>query len=1115
MTPERWHVVSELFRRALELAPEERDVFLVEACGRDAELRAEVDELLAEHDAAGSFLAEPLLAAERRQAYWAADAGAAGSRAPAGASGAAAARPLVGAVLEGKYAIEARLGTGGMGEVYCARDRRLGRPVAVKLMPAALVGDTYLVRRFGREARAASALNHPNIVVVYDVGEVEGMPYLVMEYVEGESLRARMARGVGLIEAVEVATQVAGALAAAHASGIVHRDIKPENVMVRPDGLVKVLDFGIAKLTEPAAEAAPQTVTRTGVVMGTAAYMSPEQARGLPVDGRTDVWSLGVVLYELISGRRPFEGPTPVDLLVELVSREPDPLERLVPELPVELARVVARALRKAVEERYATAGELETELKQAREAMIAAQRQAPAGTTTGGGDMAPVAVAAAAELKPEATTRAPTSPPEGGARLIGRERELEQVTATLRGDEARLLTLTGPGGVGKTRLAVEASRLLLDAFADGVFVVDLTPLSDPKLLASHVAEVFGLKEAPGTTIAERLVQHFSDKHLLLVLDNFEHLLGGASLVAELLGAAPRVRILVTSRALLRVRAEHEFEVQPLEVPSGNGTPHPQVIGRAPAVALFVERAREAKPSFALTENNAGAVAGICRRLEGLPLAIELAAARLRILTAESLLARLDERLRLLTGGARDLPERQQTMRGTIRWSYDLLEEAEQAVLRRLSVFAGGCTLEAAEEVASCESRVASSEGGQDSGLATYTSRSAQLATPDVLDGLESLLDKSLLRQREQPDGEARFLMLEVVREFARERLEASGEASGARMAHARYFLRLAREAEPHLWGGEAAPWMERLGREHENIRAALTLLLEEDAAEGVRGVTALHLFWSGQSLYREGREWVARALEAGVATAEVRTRLLRSLAVFDGVLGHLDAAEATSRLLIEESRASGDRADLARALLDLGGVLLDRREARQAWDLFEEALAVARDLGDSNFAAVLLGNLGVAARDEGDYVAARAYYEESLALRGGTWHTALNLLNLGGVSFEEGKADEAGPFYRRALAIFKGLGNTNACACALDGLAAVALERRETTLAARLGGAAEALHETVGTPLEPFEQRLRDRYVSKLRATVEPGVLDREWALGRATPFEEAAQLALEETDG
>jgi non-specific serine/threonine protein kinase len=723
--------------------------------------------------------------------------------------------------------------------------------------------------------------------------------------------------------------------------------------------------------------------------------------------------------------------------------------------------------------------------------------------------------------MEAAAAMRTPTNLPERGARLIGRERELEQITAILRGDEVQLLTLTGPGGVGKTRLAVEARRFLLDAFADGVFVVNLAPLSDPKLIAPHVAEVFGLKEAPGTTIAEQLARHLSDKHLLLVLDNFEHLLEGASLVAELLGTAPSLRVLVTSRALLRVRAEREFEVEPLDVPSETDTP--QALERTPAAALFVERAREAKPSFALTETNAGAVAGICRRLEGLPLAIELAAARMRLLTVDSLLARLDERLRLLTSGARDLPERQRTMRGAIQWSYDLLEETEQVLLRRLAVFAGGCTLEAAEGVCGNEERGTMNDELKNSGTGfdSAVHRSSFIIHRSaVLDVLESLLDKSLLRQREQPDGEARFLMLEVVREFAAEQLEASGEAGGARQAHAHYFLWLAQEAEHKLFQGpQQAAWRARLGAEQDNVRAALGWLLEYEPEAGARMAAALIIFWLPRSLFREAREWLTRTIAAnGAAAAALRAKLLLGLGNCERLMGNLDAAGAHAREAIEASRSCGDAPLLARSLNLLGMVFEFQKETRRAREALEEALRISRELGHAGITGMLLGNLGEMARHEGDFAAARAYYEQAhevVAPHGRSELLANSLINLGGVSLEGGDTVGAGTFYREALPIATEIGNSHSCAMAIDGLAAVALAGGQLERAARLAAAVEALLEAIGVRFDPAEQHLHDSYVGKLREALEPANLEREWARGRAMTFDEAAQLALERTDG
>ncbi|HYC32038.1 MAG TPA: protein kinase, partial [Gemmatimonadales bacterium] len=609
----------------------------------------------------------------------------------------------------GRYEIRAPLGAGGMGEVYLAADTLLGREVALKVLPPEFASEPQRLARFLREARAASALNHPHILTVYDAGEQAGTHFIVTEVVDGLTLRdwVREERPP-LGELAEAVRQAALALAAAHRAGIVHRDVKPENLMRRRDGYVKVLDFGIAKaLARPdsggAADQRP-ALTQPGLVLGTVRYMSPEQAAGEAVDGRTDVWGLGVVLYELAAGRPPFGGGSPEATLVEIVSREPAPLSSLVPHAPEALCRVVERALRKGRGERYASAAEMAAALEAAVRAPAqtgAAGAAMPAGQAGRGHTtvrLSGVSVGAGGEARAAATTTPTNLPPRTSA-LIGRGRELAEVTSALRSPEARLLTLTGPGGTGKTRLAVEAGRELLGEFPDGVYAVDLSPLSNPELVASPVAEALGVAETPGGSLEDALARHLSDKRLLLVLDNFEHLLAGAPVVSTLLAAAPGLKVLATSRAPLRLSAEREYAVEPLEVPAFTSLPPTDELAQVPAVALFIERARQAKPSFALTAENSLAVAEVCRRLDGLPLALELAAARVKLLTPRALLDRLDHSLKLLTGWARDLPSRQQTMRGAVAWSYDLLDGAERAVLRRLAVFAGGCTLGAAEAV--------------------------------------------------------------------------------------------------------------------------------------------------------------------------------------------------------------------------------------------------------------------------------------------------------------------------------------------------------------------------------------------------------------------------------
>ncbi|HEX8285918.1 MAG TPA: protein kinase [Pyrinomonadaceae bacterium] len=515
----------------------------------------------------------------------------------------------------GRYEIRSQLGAGGMGEVYLASDTVLGRDVALKVLPPEFASEPERLARFVREARAASALNHPHIITVFDAGEHSGTHFIVTELIEGLTLRdwVRDERPP-LAELVDAARQAALALAAGHRAGIVHRDVKPENLMRRRDGFVKVLDFGIAKALAPLDPAGAaddrHAVTQSGMVLGTVRYMSPEQANAEAVDGRTDVWSLGVVLYELASGRPPFEKGSPAATLVEIVSREPVPLSSLVPHAPEGLCRVVERALRKERGERFATADEMAAAL----EAVVRAPGQTseggavmPAGQSPRGYTTVRLSgVGAGADGEaPAAATTPPTNLPPRTSALIGRGRELDEVTSALRSPGARLLTLTGPGGTGKTRLAVEAALALLGDFPDGVYAADLSPLSDPALVASPVAQALGVVEPPAGSLADALARHLSDKRLLLVLDNFEHLLEGAPLVSTLLASAPGLKVLATSRAPLRLSLEREYAVEPLELPSPSGQPPPDELGRVPAVALFVERARQAKPSFALTAENA------------------------------------------------------------------------------------------------------------------------------------------------------------------------------------------------------------------------------------------------------------------------------------------------------------------------------------------------------------------------------------------------------------------------------------------------------------------------------------------------------------------------------
>jgi predicted ATPase/class 3 adenylate cyclase len=565
---------------------------------------------------------------------------------------------------------------------------------------------------------------------------------------------------------------------------------------------------------------------------------------------------------------------------------------------------------------------------------------------------------------------------------FLGREREVSEVVERLGRPDVRLLTLTGPGGTGKTRLALQAAAELLEDFANGVFFVDLAPLIDPDLVPGAIAAVLGVREEGGRRVHERLRDVLSPQTLLLVLDNFERLTKAAIVVSELLIACPGLKVLATSRVPLHVRAEQLYPVPPLTLPGPAESSDAGAIAHSEAVQLFVERAQAARPDFALTVPHAPVVAEIVRRLDGLPLAIELAAARVRLLPPAALLKRLESRLSVLTGGPRDAPVRQRTLRDEIAWSYGLLSNDEQALFRRLAAFVGGCTLAAAEAVA-----------GRDGDL-------------DVFAGLGSLVDSSLVRQDEH-DGEPRFTMLETIREYGLERLTESGEEPAVRKSLAAYFLALAQAAEPELTGPTQFTWLAQLETEHSNLRAVLEWTLEHDAETALRLAGALGRFWRYRAYFTEGRSWLERALAEGPAgMTQDRAKALHGA----GVLARQQSDYRQAAVLLDEAlahyRELGDEHGVADALDGLGNVALGQGDLERAEKLFEEVLRLWRSQEDTNGIARALDDLGSVAQSRGELERAMALKEQSLGLYRklqDEWNVARLLNNLGYTASEAG----------------------------------------------------------------------------------------------------------------
>ena len=1083
MNSEQYEKIGELFHAALELPRESRPAFLSGACGADDDLRQEVESLLAAHEQAGDFVANPGM---NMAAEWLArdeDAGTVSGRI-------------------GAYEVISLLGRGGMGEVYLAHDTRLGRKVAVKLLRPGLTSNADAVRRFEQEARAASSLNHPNIVTIYEIGDLLERRFLAMEFVDGQSLAAMIGRPLDVSALVRLGAQLARALSVAHAAGIVHRDIKPENVIVREDGYVKLLDFGLARLAAlPTVAGGRATGTSPRLILGTPRYMSPEQARGEIANSASDVFSLGVVLYELATGTHPFESESTLGTLHAITSNDvPRPVQA-VPDMPPRLERLLLWMLEKSETSRP-TVADVEAELAK----LVNGPLEAPS----------------------HVQQRRDHNLPSQRTVLVGRRAELASVKDMLADSGVRLMTLTGPGGTGKTRLAIQAAEDLVLHFDGGVSFVNLAPITDPGLVASAVARSLGVRESGDLPLVRAIAQHLHTLgRTLLLMDNFEQVSDAAALVKELLDACPALKVLVTSRTVLHIYGEQEFPVPPLSLPAADALSSPDALMQCASVALFVQRAAAGRPDFALTPKNAGAVAEICRRLDGLPLAIELAAARVKILPPGELLSRIERPLELLTGGARDLPERQQTLRQAIKWSYDLLASPEQRLFRRLSVFAGGCTLEAVEAV--CDT-------GEDLGI-------------DVLNGVASLVDNSLLVQRVSDDGEPRFVMLETFREYGRERLLEYGEVSATERAHAAYMLVVAEEETLEMSPIEREAWLRGCDVEHDNFRAAMRhLIAAGDVEWALRLGAALFRFWEQRDHLTEGRETLARALgmPGAAAPTRLRARALYCASVLADIQADNTTAERLSRVASGIYRQFDDTHGVATTMTVTAYQAQRQGHYAEATSLFGETVSLWEQLGDvtavnfatSNMAhaakaggnvdlarslleqvvassqargdvrgyAFALSGLGDVAALQGDHDSARRYHHEALARYreiDDRWGIARMLADLASIDLQAGQYAEAERSLKEAVEAFRALGHQRGVARQLESLSWCASCQSRDEAAVVLASAAAAIRQKIGAPPKPAERETIEGTLARVRARISADAFAQAWREGLTAPLD------------
>ena len=981
--------------------------------------------------------------------------------------------------------------------------------MTLKVIREKYLGDEAARSRFLREARAAASVRHPNVGSVFHLGRKGRGYFYAMEFVEGETLDNLIKRS-GALEvklALEITRQVALGLSAVHKKSLVHRDIKPSNIMVsfEEEGAVtaKIIDLGLAKVDDESG--AQTTISASGAFAGTPEFASPEQILGGEVDIRSDLYSLGVSLWQMLIGQVPFRGsaavviaqhqhaalplerlagvPQPVANLIEVLLSK-DPARRF--QTPTELlkALLITDAIEGARTIPYQSLGQ-----RSGRDSSSLTRKPPTRPVFTGAG----LAISFP-PLHPLNTV--PNNLPVQLTSFIGRDHEIAEVAHLLA--STRLLMLTGSAGTGKTRLSLQVAANVSSTFSDGVWLVELAPLSDSSLVPQVVAFALGAREQPGRPLVDTLVDYSRAKSFLLILDNCEHLIEDcAQLVTRLLSTCAKMKILATSREALGVAGETTFQVPSLAVPDTSQPLSVESMSRYEAVRLFVERTQAAQPRFALSALNLSAIAQICRQLDGIPLALELAAIRVSLLTVNETAARLDDRFRLLTRGSRTALRRQQTLRALIDWSYDLLAEPECAALRQLSVFAGGWTIKAAEAVIG----------------------------PNALELLSSLVDKSLVCAEEhRPTEQTRYHLIETIRQYAYEKLVEEGENEQALGRHANAYVQFVEAVAPKLDGPEQAHELQRVESEHDNLRSALRwAIAKNESAAALRLSGALGWFWFVRGHFSEGRHWLQQALALSRTTVRARMPADYSgwYATAIHAMGTLAEAQgdyAITQALNEESLAFfqelEDKPGIAQSLHWLGVAAFWKGDYAATRVLHEKCLALYREMGDKRGIGFSLNWKGIVATAQGDYPAARLLHEESLTLfreLGDERNIAMTLDLLGVAAFGQCNYATARVFHEESLALLAKLEDKKSIAECLPGLAAVAEAEGQPKRATKLLGAVDVLLERIDASLDPAERAGFDRTLAAARAQLDETTFNREWATGRAMTLEQTIKYALE----